>query len=57
MPNLWGGYIIGMGGEMKVPICPICGGKNIIVLEEEACCINCKREIIPLVTPQEITNG
>lgn len=45
---------------MKVMICGICGGTNIIGIYgwasgyiESYKCRDCDREIIPLVTPQE----
>ena len=40
---------------MKVKICGICGGNEVIYNSraDEYWCLRCKREIIPLVTPQE----
>ena len=44
---------------MKVMICPICGSKDHIGhygYKDRWLCGSCKKEIIPLVTPQEIDN-
>ena len=41
------------GGNMKVLICPICGGKDFgynVWLKRHFC----KKEILPLATPQEV---
>lgn len=40
----------------KVKICPICGGWKItyLIRFNGNYCMDCKREVIPLVTPQEI---
>ena len=37
----------------KVKICPICGGKRIVVVGGKTMCADCRLEVIPLVTPQE----
>lgn len=48
---------------MKVKICPICGGTRLDVVQDwdgerklHDECLDCGKEIIPLVTPQEIDN-
>lgn len=47
--------------KQKVMICPICGGKRIYPVSEKSYwCRDCKQDIIPLVTPQdlqEVRNG
>lgn len=43
----------------KVMICPICGSDEVI-FDPKQClywCLRCRKEIIPLVTPQEVRNG
>lgn len=44
------------GKDEKVQICPICGGIHLNYLIHDGAkryCLDCKCEVIPLVTPQE----
>ena len=46
-----------MGGN-KVMICPICGRRTAVwhMFTKVYFCLYCDREVIPIVTPQEVRN-